>query len=47
MVKWLPGPFKKFVEWWQCTAVILLCLPLHNSSTLPPVHELFKRPSYM
>jgi hypothetical protein len=21
-------------------------LPLHNSSALPPVHELFKRPSY-
>jgi len=41
----LRGPFEKFVDWWQCAAVMLLCLPLHNSGALPPVHELFKRPS--
>jgi hypothetical protein len=25
---------------------MLLCIPLHNSGALPPVYELFKRPSY-
>jgi hypothetical protein len=29
----------------QCATVMLLCLPLHYSGTLPPVHELFKWPS--
>jgi hypothetical protein len=38
------GPFEKFVDCRQCAAVMLLCLPLHNGA-LPPVHELFKRPS--
>jgi hypothetical protein len=29
-------------NWRQCAAFMLLCLPLHNSGALPPVHELFK-----
>jgi hypothetical protein len=40
MAKQLRGPFEKFVDWRQCTAV------MHNS-TLPSVHELSKRPSYI
>jgi hypothetical protein len=40
-------PFEKFVDWRQCTAVVLLWPPLHNSGALPLVHELFKRPSYI
>jgi hypothetical protein len=68
----LRGPLEKFVDWRQCAAVMLLCLPLRdedyatttlspptttwhnshrllllNSGVLPPVHELYKRPSYM
>jgi len=27
--------------------VPLLCRGRHNSGTLPPIHELFKRPSYI
>jgi exosortase/archaeosortase len=27
-------PFEKFVDWRQCAAVTLLCLPLHNSGAL-------------
>jgi len=42
----LRGLFEKFVDWWQCAAVMLLCLPLHNSGALPPVDEIFKRPTY-
>jgi len=34
------------VDWRQCAVIILLCLLLYNSGSLPPVHELFKRPSY-
>jgi hypothetical protein len=45
MAEQLQVPFEKFVDWWQCAAVMLLCLPLHNSGTVPPVHEIFKRPS--
>jgi hypothetical protein len=37
------GPYEKFVDWRQCATFMLLCLPLHNSGALPPVHELFKR----
>jgi hypothetical protein len=39
------GSFEKIVNWRQCAAVRLLCLPLHNSGALPPVQELFKRHS--
>jgi hypothetical protein len=35
-------PFEKFVDWRQCAAVMLLCLPLHKSGALPSLHELFK-----
>jgi hypothetical protein len=42
---YLRRPFENFVDWWQCASVMLLCLPLHNSGVLPPVYELFKRPS--
>jgi hypothetical protein len=45
MVEQLWGPFEKFVDWWQCAVVMLLRLPVHNSGAMPPVHELFKRPS--
>jgi hypothetical protein len=41
------GPFEKFVDWQQCAAVMLLCLPLYNNGKLPPVHELFKRLSWL
>jgi hypothetical protein len=47
MVEQLQGPFEKFIDWWQFATVMLLCPPLHNSSMLPPVHELFKRPLHM
>jgi hypothetical protein len=40
------GPFKKSVDWRQCVAVMLLCLSLYSRGALPPVHELFRRPSY-
>jgi hypothetical protein len=39
------GLFEKFVDWWQCAAVKLLCLPLHNNGAMPPVHELSEWPS--
>jgi hypothetical protein len=42
----LRGPFEKFVDWRQCATVMLLCIERDNSGALPPVHELFKRPSY-
>jgi len=45
MAEQLLGPFEKFVDWWQCATVMLLYLPLHNSSSLVPVHELFERPT--
>jgi hypothetical protein len=43
MVEQLRGPFEKFVDWWQCTTIMLLCLLLHNSGvyTTPEVHWLF------
>jgi hypothetical protein len=31
---------------WVAVVLKELCLPLHNSGAMPPVHELFKRPSY-
>jgi hypothetical protein len=31
----------------NCLTGMLLCLTLRNSGALPPVHELFKRPSYL
>jgi hypothetical protein len=31
---------------WTGGSVLLLYLPLHNSDTLPPVHELLKQLSY-
>jgi hypothetical protein len=46
MAKQLRGPFAKFVDWLQCTDVMLLSHPLHNSGAMPPVHELLKRLSY-
>jgi hypothetical protein len=45
MEEQLRVPLEKFMDWQQCAAVMLLCLRLHNSGALPPVHELFKRPS--
>jgi hypothetical protein len=41
------GLFEKLVDWRQCAAVMLLSLPLRKSGALPPVHELFKCPSYL
>jgi len=32
---------------WTGGSEQLLCFPLHNSGALPPVHKLFKRPSYI
>jgi len=47
MAEQLRGPFEKFVDWRQCATVMLLCLPLHNSDALPPVHKLLEQPSYI
>jgi hypothetical protein len=47
MAEQLLGPFEKFVDLRLCAAVMLLCLPLHNSGTISPVHELSKRPLYI
>jgi hypothetical protein len=47
MAEQLRGPFEMFVDWRYCSAVMLLCLRLHNSGVLPPFHKLFKRPSYI
>jgi len=44
MVEQLQETFEKFVDWRQFVAVMLLFLPLHNSSALLPIQELFKRP---
>jgi hypothetical protein len=33
MAKQLRGPLEKFVDFRQCAAVVLLCLPLHNRIT--------------
>jgi hypothetical protein len=41
------GPFEKFVDWRQCAMLLLLCLHLHNSGALPPVHEIFKLSPYI
>jgi hypothetical protein len=32
---------------WTGGSAPLLCFPLHNTDVLPPVHDLFKRPSYV
>jgi hypothetical protein len=46
MAEQLRGQFEKFMDWRQYTPIMLLCFLLHNSSALPPVHELLKWHSY-
>jgi hypothetical protein len=46
MTEQIWGPFEKFVVWRHC-AGMLLFLAQHNSGLLPPLHELFKWPSYI
>jgi len=33
MAEQLEGPFGEFVDWRHCPALMLLCLPRHNSIT--------------
>jgi len=47
MAEQLRGPFEKFVDWRQCSALMLSCLLLRNSGALPTVHEFSKWPSYI
>jgi len=46
MVQQQEGSFENFMDLQQCTTVMQRKAYEHNSSTLPPVHELFKRPLY-
>jgi hypothetical protein len=46
MAEKLRGPLEKFVDWRQCAALMQREAYEHNRGALPPVHDIFKRPSY-
>jgi len=47
MAEQLRGPVEKFMDWQQCPTVMQREALQRNSGVLPPVHEIFKRPSYL